>query len=406
MADRRGSFLRRDFFALLVGVFLASPALSQTLRDAEYKAATTQGLTYLYQLEHDRAIDFFHELGERYPDHPGPPLARSVAIWIRELFAREDLDIERFISPGYFTRPAPQKMREEDRKAFFEGIERSQDNAQRYLDAHPGDIDARYYLGACQGALSVFAFTIDRSFRRALKHGKESHRIQSSVIEDDPDFDDSYMTVGTYEYVVANLPWYVKWLAILAGYRGSEAQGFEYVARAAEQGYIVKDDARVLLMVMYVREQQYEYALEMARQLHRRYPQNFLFHLNQAQILERMGEKRLAAGAYATVARKAAAGVPNYQKLPLDKIRYSIGQRLLALGSQEEALEQFQDAARDTETPERERVLSHLRAGEILDTMGRRDEAVNHYQLVQQLPEFEGSHVTAEEYLRQPYQPE
>jgi tetratricopeptide (TPR) repeat protein len=106
------------------------------------------------------------------------------------------------------------------------------------------------------------------------------------------------------------------------------------------------------------------------------------------------------------VAARAESKVPNYQKLPLEKIRYPLGNRLLALGSEDQALDQFKVAADDPGTPERERALSNLRAGEILDTMGRRDEAVSYYHRVQQLEAFDGSHEIAEQYLQSPYQPE
>jgi len=407
MIPSRGRVHRGVLLALTLSCLLpVSTAAAQRLRSPEYKDASTQGMDLLYQLEHDQAVEFFAALAERYPDHPGPPLARSVSIWLRELVAREDLDLDHFISPGYFTRPAAEEMPAEDREAFFEGIARSQDNARRYLETHPGSLEARYYLGSCEGALGVFAFTIERKYRKALKHGKESYRIQRAIIEEDPEFADAYMTVGTYEYVIGNLPWYIKWFATLAGYRGSEARGFEYVARAAEKGYFVRNDARLLLMVMYVRENENAYALEMAHQLHRWYPENYLLHLNRAQILERMGRSEDAAAMYASIARRAADGVPNYQKLPLDKIRYPLAQRLLALGSQDEALDQFRTAADDPETPERERALSNLRAGEILDTMGRRDEAVDYYRRVQQLEEFEDSHEAADAYLQSPYAPQ
>ena len=152
-----------------------------------------------------------------------------------------------------------------------------------------------------------------------------------------------------------------------------------------------------------VREDENAYALEMAGQLHRKYPENYLLHINKAQILERMGRRAEAAKTYAAVARHALDKIPNYQNLPLDKIRYPLAQRLLALGSQDEALDQFQGAAEDPGTPGRERALSHLRAGEILDTMGRREEATAHYRRVQELPDYDGTHGTAAGYLRHPY---
>ncbi|HXV60215.1 MAG TPA: hypothetical protein VEK15_05940, partial [Vicinamibacteria bacterium] len=208
-----------------------------------------------------------------------------------------------------------------------------------------------------------------------------------------------------YEYVVSNLPWYIKWIATIVGYRGSEERAFEYLLRAAETGYFVKIDARVLLMILYVREKQHDYALEVAQQLHQRFPENFLFHLNQAQILERMERREEAAGVLTEIVRRAESGTKNYDKMPLGKIRYALGTRLVALGERESALHQFQEAARDPRTAEKERALSHLEAGQILDSMGEREEAVSHYEAVKGLDDVEDSHRVATEHLRTPYRP-
>ena len=106
--------MRFGFGVSLLGVVLAtslaSAASAERLRSAEYKAASLKGNTHLYSLEHDKSVAFFTELEKEYPHHPGPPLARSIAIWFRELVARDDLDLDRFISPGYFNRPADADM--------------------------------------------------------------------------------------------------------------------------------------------------------------------------------------------------------------------------------------------------------------------------------------------------------
>lgn len=387
----------------MVLALAATSASAEALRSKEYASVTTPGIDYIYCLEYDSAIQFFTELGQRYPEHPGPPLSRSVAIWLRELFARQELDLDNFLSPGYFGRPAGEGMPEEDQKAYLEGLAKSRELAEKYLEKYPGNLDGRYYLGAVEGARGTFALTIERSYMKALKHGKKAYEYQKAIIDEDPNFDDSYMTVGTFEYVLGNLPWYVKWIATIAGYRGSEERGFQYLIRAAEKGLFVYNEARVLLMILYMREKEYAYALQVVSQLHNRYPQNFLLHLNQAQILERMGEQGQAVGTYMAVIRNAEEGMRGYRMLPLGTFRYGLGRKLMSLGYPELALELFQEATRDPLTPSREKALSYLRAGEILDLKGKREDAVSHYQEVQQLEDFDNSHRAAGKYIKKPF---
>jgi tetratricopeptide (TPR) repeat protein len=386
--------MRTRGFVLLV---LLSPALgqSQGLRTKDYVARMQIGLDDLYRLDYEDARRQYQHLAEIYPEHPGPPLSLSVAIWLEELFERRELDIDRFISPGYFTQPADRDMDPGDREAFFNGVERSQMLAESWIERHSGDSDARYYLGACEAALGVFAFTIDRSYRSALRHGKKAYEIQRALIEDDPRFYDSYLTLGTYEYIVGNLPWYIKWLALIAGYHGNERRGFEYLIQAANDGFLVRNDARVLLMVLYVRERRYDYALQMARQLHERYPENFLFHLNRAQILERLDRPGEAVETFLEIISRAESRTPNYQKLDLGRLRYPVGERLFEVGRREAALRQFEAALSASGVPESDRVHAGLRAGEILEALGRREEALELYQRVQRLEDIGGSHRAA-----------
>jgi tetratricopeptide (TPR) repeat protein len=380
--------------------------LSQGLADEAYYSGIKEAFDPMYRLDYEGAIERITDLGRRFPEHPGPPLAQAVTLWVRELFRRQELDdLDRFISPGYFTSPTSRQMPEDDRKAFESFLEQSETLAQRILESHPGDLDARYYLGSAEAIRGAYAITVGRSKLDALRHGKKAYQYEKAILDDDPDYDDAYMTVGTYEYVLDNLPWYIKWVAVIAGYTGNERLGFEYLVRSAEKGRSVGIDARVLLMVLYVREHHYEYALRLARDLHQLFPENFLFHLNQGQILKKMGKTGEALDVYTAVERKAEEGAPNYQKLPLAAFRYSLGLELLGAARREEALARFERVAADPEAPRREGSLSRLKAGQILDLLGRREEALARYREVLKLEDAAGTHHEAERYIERPYRP-
>jgi tetratricopeptide (TPR) repeat protein len=377
-------------------------ASGQGLRDDSYLASVRLGIDHIFRVEHDEAIAKFEKLGLEYPEHPGPHLARAMAAWLKELFVRQELELDQFISPGYFTRPSERSMAEATEKYIQDGFAESQALAERYLELHPGSKEARYYLGAVEGARGAYAFTIDRSYLSALRHGKKAYQIQKAIIDEDPEFYDSYMTVGTYEYILGSLPWYIKWITTLAGMGGSQEQGFEHLVLAASKSTFVANESRVLLMVLYMREKQFEYSYQVAEQLHARFPENFLFHLNKAQILERSGESKRAVETYLEVVRAAEEKRKNYQMLPLGTFRYTVANRCIERGFTDQALSLLESAIRDPRTPAREKSLSHLKAGEIYDAKGMRDEAIAHYEKVRALDDVEGSHRMAEKYLKKP----
>ncbi len=396
--------LARNGCLLLGGPLAATSSFlyCQELRTREFLEAIGPGFAHLYALEYPEARAEFERLEQRFPEHPGPPLYLASAVWLQELFGREELDLDKFIAPGYFTEKTEHRMPAAELELFRERIERSRRLSQQILAKDPRHREARYFLGAVYGIEAAFAMTIERSLQDAFRFGKKAYQHQLQIVEEDPDFADAYMSVGLYEYVVGSLPWYIKWLATIIGYRGSKERGFEYLGRAAERATFVADDSRVLQMVLFVRENMNDRALANARFLHQKHPANFLLELNIAQLLERMSKLDEAVETYLAVERKAVAGLPNYGKLPLPAFRLQVGRHLLAWGRLQEAREILDRALADPSTGQRQRALLLLARGRVFDRLGRREAAVADYQAVLALQDFEGSHRQAREGVRRP----
>ncbi|MFQ5741166.1 MAG: tetratricopeptide repeat protein [Acidobacteriota bacterium] len=390
--------------AVLVAVLLLAvpEAAGGDLRGPAFQKEVQKVFDQVYALDYEAAASSLRALKEQYPKHPAPPLYQATVVWLRELFERQELDLGKFISPSYFDRPTVRRMPAGEHQAFLDLIEESEKLTREILREDPRNKDARYFLGSAEGVLASFSITIDRSRGKAFKHGKRAYKIHHSLVQQDPDYYDAYMSVGIYEYVVGKLPWYIKWLASLAGYHGSVKRGFQYLQRAAEKGSLVADDARVMQMVLYVREGQFQKALENVLYLERKAPKNFLFQLNHAQILEKLGRLREALDVYKRVLSFAEEKRPNFQLLPIATIRYTVASRFLELQRAHLALDQFQKVLADSAT-EREQALSRLKSGQALDLLGRRNDAVVAYEQVLQLPDVENSHRQAKKYLKKSY---
>ncbi|MFB3904639.1 MAG: tetratricopeptide repeat protein [Acidobacteriota bacterium] len=390
--------------ANLIVSTLSAGAQGEDLRNPAFMAEAREGFEQIYNLDYQDAFRTFSGLKSRNPRHPAPPLYLASVVWLEELFDRNELDLDNFIAPAYFTKPSTRKMAARDRKAFFDYLALCEALCNDLLKKDPKNADARYFLGSMYGIMGAFAITIDRSYSDAFSKGKKAYKYHSQLIQERPDFYDAYMSVGLYEYVVDNLPWYIKWIAVIVGYRGSQERGFEYLTRAAEKGLYAADDARVLQMVLFVREKRFADALANVSRLRARYPKNFILHLNQAQILEKMDKKDEAAAAYREVLHLAEIKRANYQRIPLSTFRVTAARKLLRLGDLASALTQFQRALEDPATPPKDKGTAHLGAGQALDRLGRRDEAVRQYRAVLKLPNLDESHSRAREFLSHPYQ--
>ncbi len=376
---------------------------AEDLRSTHFLDKARVGFDQIFNLDYDEAATTFEGLAAEYPEHPGPPLYMATTIWLQELFQRQDLELDKFISPSYFDQASGQSMATADKARFHDLMNSSQQLCEALLEASPGDRDARYFLGALHGVLGSFSITIERSRTKAFKHAKKAYRYHIGVIEEDPAYYDAYMTAGVYEYVVGSLPWYLKFLAALAGYRGSKKRGLEYLSLAVDRGQFVSDNSRTLQLVLLVREKRYEEALSSLRYLKSNSPKNFVAHLNEAQLLESLDRHTEAARLYQEILRKAEDGQPHFDRIPLATFRYAAGQKLLKLGNVEAALEQFRKSLSDSETPERERTLSLLASANSLDLLDRPSEAVEYYQSVLKQPDRDRSHKLARKYLKKPF---
>jgi len=382
---------------------VTNPLLAQSLKTAEFVEATTKGFDYAYSLDYEEAQRAFQNLRQQYPQHPGPPLYLALTLWQHELFRRQDWQLDRLVAPESFMKATDTQMPAEDRNAFFRYIGESEAACQAILKRNPSNRDARYLLGAIDGALAAFALTIDHDKREAFRQGRKAYRHHLEIVEEQPDYYDAYVTLGLYEYIVANLPWYMKWIAQIAGYKGTEERAFNYLRLAATKSQFISVNAHNVLVVLCLREKFYDEALENAQFLHRRYPRNFLLHLNVAQILAEMNRRDAAADEYTRVIAQAEARTPNYQKIPIGVLRYNVGKALMNLGRFELAQRLFTAAIQDPRTPVRERALSHLYLAEVLDLSGNRQQAITNYQQVLSAANVEDSHNTAQVYLKKPY---
>src|SRR5207248_10079933 len=150
------------------------------------------------------------------------------------------------------------------------------------LQRNPRDPQALYMLGATESLKASFAATVERRFMAALRSGSSGVDTHRNVIKLDPNFHDAELTIGMYDYIVGTLPLPVKMLASVAGAHGSKKRGIQTLERVAKEGQWARDDAKVLLIAIYKKEKRFPEALALSRELHEKYPRNYLFSLETA----------------------------------------------------------------------------------------------------------------------------
>ena len=396
--------MQKKFVRFLISLLLfvsASKLPAQDLRDPHFMERAQAGFADIFNLDYDKARQIFVALEKDYPQHPAPPLYLASILWLEEMLRRQDLSLNRFIVPTYFSKKTNTVMPPQQRAAFFNYLRKCQDLSKAILQKNRRDMDARYFLATSYGLRSSFAITIDHSLREAFSNGNKAYSLCKQLIEENPNYYDAYLTTGLYEYIVGNIPWYLRWMVFVIGAHGSKQEGLEHLKVASEKGQYIKNEAQLVLMVLYVRERRYDEALEIARSLNDRYSRSFLFPLNVAQILQMSGRKEQAIALFLQVEKRAEAKEPNFDRLPLQSYRFNLGVDLMNMGKLDAAEEKFRETIADTQTPQREKVLSHLRLARILDWKGQQSDAIKEYRIVLSLEDIENSHDQAIQYLKQ-----
>jgi tetratricopeptide (TPR) repeat protein len=239
-----------------------------------------------------------------------------------------------------------------------------------------------------------------RAFISALKHGSQSVDLHEKVLKLDPKYDDAYLTIGMYHYVVGSLPFVVKVSIALAGVRGSKRDGIAELERVARANGRTSDDARVILSGLYVREGRLDDSLAMLRALEAKYPANYVVQMEEANALVKLGR---FVEAYAAFDRLLAT--PRARAEARDFVEYAYAEALRQGGRYDDAVAHYGEAWRWKGADPDLVTLSRLGAGLCHDALKRRAEALAEYKVVLQRPDVLDSRKKAERYSKSPYAP-
>ncbi len=368
-------------------------------------AAIQQGLRDIYSLEHARAVENFERMIRQAPDDPAGYAYLAYTYLAMELAVNQELSIDRFAASDFFSESPKYKARIDPaaearlRQVSNQAIAK----ARAKLVANPSDRAALFLLGLAYQNLASFEASLKRSWWSSFRLGNQTFRHHRELLRQDPNFHDARLAIGVYQYVTARLGWNVKWLAFLLGYRGSKQRGKEELQLAAQLGLLAADDAHLVLTLIHTREKNYQKAFDLLAELLRKYPQNYLVHLDMGGMRLLMKQPGEAVKIYQEIARQQEARAGKYGELERATVYNRLGVALREKGDLDEAAQWFEKAMAGPAVSARSATVARLELGKTLDLMGRREEARERYRLVAQAEDIAGSRQEAQELLRRPY---
>ncbi len=364
---------------------------------------TAQGLDHYINLEYDQAIADFEKASAADHQAAGPHNHIAQAILYREMFRNGALESELVSGNNSFLRRPKLNTTPETEKRFDGEIAKAMSLAQARIDKNPKDTGALYALGVAYALKSNYDFLVRKAWKDALSEASTARKLHNKVTEIDPSNYDARLIQGLHDYVIGSLPWTYKALGFLVGFRGDKEQGLRTVEEVAKKG-THGADAQVLLCALYRREGQAKKALPLLADLVKRYPRNYLFRFEQAQMYGAIGDKNNALATVATIAAMKKAGAPGYAQIAWEKIYYEEANVEFWYNDLDPALANFKKVTAVSKDLELNTgVLAYMRQGQIYDMKNRRDLAAEAYK---QAIAFAPQSDTAKEskrYLNSPY---
>jgi len=395
-AARLGVLLLEAAWAVL------APAPSTGLFPPEKLAILEQVVDEVFSLNHLKAAALCRDMIARWPDDPAGYAFLARTYWSEELSTRQLFTIDRFAASGFFSETSRYKVDvpAELERRFRQASDEATVKGKARLRADPSDQAARYSLVVAYQNLATFEAALKTNWWQAIRFGDQALRFDRDLISANPSCADARVTTGIYQYAVGSVPWKLRWLTFLLGYRGDKETGKRELRIAAEKGLLAPADARLVLVLFHTLDREYDAARAQLGELLRRYPRNYLMHLDMAALATRMSRPREALDLYLQILRMVDEKVNGYERLERAVVLNQLGAAARGAGDLDASVRWLRQALEEPSAAARTKTIAHLELGKTLDLLGRRQEALEQYRAVEIAEDFAGSRAEAGRRLR------
>jgi tetratricopeptide (TPR) repeat protein len=340
----------------------------------------TRGFKHFYNLEYGEAIADFSQFIAEAPDVPDGYNHLAQAILYRDMFRAGALESELVTGNDPFLRRPKVDASPEDQRQFDAAIRKAVDLANARLAENPRDTGALYALGVSYGLRSNYGFLVRKAWHDALRDATTARKFHTRVTEIDPSFVDARMVQGLHDYIVGSLPLHLRMLGFLLGFHGNREDGIHEVELVSRTGSLNRIDAEIVLCAIYRREKRQREAIPLLLDLMPRFPRNYLFAMELAQMYSDSGDAKDALGVLDRLEAQKRKGTRRLAGLSIEKIWYAKGNIQFWYNDLDAALANLRKATAAKDPDLNTGVLAWMRLGQVYDLQGERDLAVEAYR--------------------------
>lgn len=276
-------------YLLMAFLLAAAGALAGAQPPADVAATPLErAFHHLYNMDFTGAHDILDEYVGTHPDDPLGYSVRAAACLFQELDRLKILETDFFAGDDAATTKTRLEADPRIRARLFLEVEEARRLAQAVLVTHPDDRDALFALCMSASVVTDYTALVERRQWASVSLSRQTQLYARQLLSLDPPVYDAYLAMGTVEYVVGSMPFYIRWFVRFPEVQGSKQKGVENLRQTAERGRYYAPFAKILLAVIFLREERLEEAEEMLDSFARDFPDNPLVQKELKKVRERL----------------------------------------------------------------------------------------------------------------------
>ena len=361
------------------------------------------GFKHFYDLDYDGAMSRFEGVLQK---HPQDPMANGYVLMVtifRELYRQDLLDTTYYAHENFLSSGRKIEIPNDVRSRIETLTTSAVTLADARIKANGQDKDAYFARGYARGMHAAFITLAEHSYSGAARQGLSARKDSEQVLKLDPQYVDAKMAVGIQQFAVASLPRLVRMLVGIAGIGGNKEEGLDLLRDAAAHGTVTRVESQTALSLFLRHDGRYSEASAVAHGLARQYPRDFLFRIEEANLLKDAGRGPESIAIYKKVLQDA--GKPGYFTEPRLALAYfGLADTERGQGDVASAAQAYLHAGAQPNCTDWLRRRAQLNAGMMLDLLGQREKAMEQYRLASAPGGDQSQADAARKLMKSPYE--
>lgn len=373
------------FLFIILNIFFTEIINAQ---NANMDSMINKGIKQIYNIQFEDAEKTFRNLIADYPENPAGRFFLAMVDWWRILL---DLDNESYDD------------------IFFQKLEDVIYQCNQILKENENNVDALFFKGGSIGFRGRLR-SIRGNWLKAVDDAIEALPIVQKAAKLDPLNLDVQLGFGIYDYYASVIPGkypYIKPVMIFFP-KGDKEKGLQQLTNTAMNGKFAKYESQYFLMTSY-----YEYENDLtnadkyATMLVNEFPNNPIFERWKGRIAVRRGDLYNYFNIFSNVHKKVLENYPGYNNKSEREATYYIGLYYKTLNQPDSAIKYFKICEEISKEIDKEEsgflVNSTLYLGMLNDIIGERKIAIQYYNRILEMKNYQNSKDLAKSFLNNPY---